>query len=910
MPADSFTPAAGAKLGPYELLSPLGAGGMGEVWKALDTRLNRFVAIKFSEEHYSVRFAREARAVAALNHPNICQIYDVGPNYLIMEYVEGSPVAPVESIRKLLELAVQIADGMATAHAAGITHRDLKPANILVTTDHSGNAGRVKLLDFGLAKVANAPSSSASTQTMGNTEPGTIVGTVNYMSPEQARGHPPADFRSDQFSFGLILYELATGHRAFERDSAAETMTAIIREDAAPLPSTLPAPFRWVIERCMAKDPSERYESTRDLYQELRRLLAHLSEIAPAHPSTETAPSESSSATASRLPKAPLKSWGWAILAVCIGALSGIAATLYWPVSLPDPPRLSPFATEEEFQSMPRWSPSGDRVAFVANLNGLLQVFIKKPGSSTLTQVTHESQSCFQPFWSPDGKHIYFRQGAGGGSTLWSVALAGGMPEKILEGVSRADISPDGKTLAVIVTEGGRAQLGFSSPPGAKPVPYSQSPFNEAARQGILQGQVTLQYHPSGKYLGLYSSGRGQFWKIPVTNGTPQELLHGRPSGWSDFAWSMSKSHADTRLIVHALSGASGYDLALYDLSTGAIRTLTAGANVRDSAPTVSPDGRTLAYATGDVGFDVVDVPLDGSGVRDVIATARDEVAPAWVPDGHAFVYSSDRSNAEEIWLRDLNDGAERLIAGPKDFSTETDLPMLDCDVSPDGRRVAYVRSAATGGVAIWISPLTGESPERMWEDPIGLPQRGPSWSPDGNWIAYYGVRAGKSSMLKVRVGSDQPPELISEAAPFPVRWSPRGDWIAYRLGTELRIVSPDSKQSRTLSNQIWETYGWAKDGSALYGIRFDDNRRRILARIDVAGKETKAGDLGPVPAAFDYADFYNLFSYRGFSMNPDGKSFLTSVFRAKAQIYLMEDFDRPLRLADRLFGRELSSQR
>jgi len=880
MPAEPFTPETGAKLGPYELVSRLGAGGMGEVWKALDTRLNRFVAIKFSAEHYSIRFAREARAVAALNHPNICQIYDVGPNYLIMEYVEGAPIAPVESPRKLLELAVQIADGMASAHAAGITHRDLKPANILVTPD-----GRIKLLDFGLAKVISTPSASASTQTMGNTDPGAILGTVSYMSPEQARGHPPADARSDQFSFGLILYELAAGKRAFERESAAETMTAIIREDAGPLPSTIPPPLRWVVERCMAKDPAERYESTRDLHHELRRLLEHLSELGLAHTPLETpAP----------MPKRRRGVPVWTIAAAA-GLLAGIALTLYWPVSLPEPPRLTPFATEEEFQSMPRWSPAGDRIAFVANVNGLLQVFVKKPGSATLTQVTHEPQSCFQPFWGPEGKRIYFRERSAIGSSLWIVSTSGGAPEKIMDGVVRADISPDGKTLAVIAVLDGRLEFAFSSPPGATPVPYKQAPLNDPA---VVQG-AWLQYHPSGKYLGLYAGGRGQFWKVPADGGAPQELLHGRASGWSDFAWLMG----GTRVVGHALSGASGYDLALFDLASGSARTLTAGANVRDSPPSVSPDGRTLVYATGDVGFDIIEMPLDVSAPRDVIATARDELAASWVPDGRAFVYSSDRNNSEEIWLRDLDDGTERLIAGPKDFATPTDLPMLDCAVSPDGRRVAYVRNPESGPVAIWISPLSGESPERMWEDPAGLPQRGPSWSPDGNFIAYYGTRAGKSVMLKARLGSDQPPEMVTEVSQFPVRWSPRGDWIAYRLRRELRIISPDMQQNRAISDQVWETYGWAKDGSALYGMRFDEKRRQILARIDLTGKETKIADLGPVPAAFDFADFFNLLSYRGFSLNPDGKSFLTSVFRAKSQIYLMEDFDRRMRLADQLFG-------
>ena len=261
--------APGNRLGPYEIVAPIGAGGMGEVYKARDRRLDRLVAIKVSEAKFSERFEREARAVGSLNHPNICQLYDVGPDYLVMELIEGSPLGQAENLRKLLDMAVQMADGMAAAHAAGIVHRDLKPGNILVTRE-----GRVKILDFGLAKSAvNAqPGADASTLTMTITDPGTTVGTVSYMSPEQARGEPNLTFQSDQFSFGLVLYQMASGKRAFERPSAAETMTAMIREEAEPLPAGVPLPLRWVIERLLAKDPAERYDSTLDLYRELKHI--------------------------------------------------------------------------------------------------------------------------------------------------------------------------------------------------------------------------------------------------------------------------------------------------------------------------------------------------------------------------------------------------------------------------------------------------------------------------------------------------------------------------------------------------------------------------------------------------------------------------------------------------------------
>ncbi len=280
----------GEKLGPYECIAPIGAGGMGQVYKARDTRLDRIVAIKTSAAQFSERFEREARAVAALNHPNICQLYDVGPDYLVMEFVEGAPVAAPDAARKLLDMAVQMSEGLAAAHAAGIIHRDLKPDNILMTRE-----GRIKILDFGLAKRAPenaAPADATVTVARVLTDPGTTIGTIAYMSPEQARGQVNLTAQSDQFSLGLVLYELAAGKKAFQRGSVGETMTAIIREDAEPLPESLPTRLNLVIERLLAKEPSERYDSTRDLYRELKQIRDRHSEATRADqiPAGETAP--------------------------------------------------------------------------------------------------------------------------------------------------------------------------------------------------------------------------------------------------------------------------------------------------------------------------------------------------------------------------------------------------------------------------------------------------------------------------------------------------------------------------------------------------------------------------------------------------------------------------------------------
>ena len=354
----------GDKLGPYAIVAPLGAGGMGEVWKARDTRLGRFVAIKVSRGKFTERFNREARAVAAMNHTNICQLYDVGPDYLVMEYVEGAPVSTPDTTRKLLDMAVQMSDGLAAAHAAGIIHRDLKPDNVLITSD-----ARVKILDFGLAKAAREKiGPDDATRTVGQsrplTDPGTAVGTIAYMSPEQARGQTNLTAQSDQFSFGLVLYELATGKRAFQRGSAAETMTAIIREDPEPLPGSVPAPLRWIIERLLHKEPTDRYDSTRDLSRELRQLRDHLS---------ETTSASEIPAVAGASPRAGSTTRRRALLGAGLAAALALGAGLAAQLIRPAPADLSGYkftriARDEATERSPTWSPDGKSIAYTLDV--------------------------------------------------------------------------------------------------------------------------------------------------------------------------------------------------------------------------------------------------------------------------------------------------------------------------------------------------------------------------------------------------------------------------------------------------------------------------------------------------------------------------------------------------------------
>jgi serine/threonine protein kinase len=431
-----MTISAGMRLGPYEILAPAGAGGMGEVWKARDTRLDRTVAVKFARAAFSDRAQREAQAIAALNHPNIATLYDVGANYLVMEYVEGAPLRPVDDIRNALDLATQIADGLAAAHAAGVVHRDLKPDNILVS-----KSGRVKILDFGLAKQQAAAVDGTAVLTI--TQPGTVVGTVAYMSPEQARGQE-LDARSDQFSFGLILYEIAAGKLAFQRETAAETMTAIIREDPEPLADAVPIQLRWIMERLLAKNPEGRYDSTRDLYRDLRLLRDRLSEVAarPVGGSFQTPSTQISSGRA----------WFAAGGLLVAGASIALLASPRVPADL-SKHRFTPFTRDEGQEIFPEWSPDGKSIAYLHRHIDTPKVYVKALGSSTSAQITSSRGGVGLPFWSRDGSSLYFL----GGSRVWAVAASGGEPQALGDaprGAAAASVFPDEKTFAFATTDG------------------------------------------------------------------------------------------------------------------------------------------------------------------------------------------------------------------------------------------------------------------------------------------------------------------------------------------------------------------------------------------------------------------------------------------------------------------------
>src|SRR5688572_688921 len=448
-------PSSRERIGPYRIVARVGAGGMGEVFKAWDPRLERDVAIKLLHPETAAnpdrqrRLVAEGRAASALNHPNIVRVYDADVDgasyYLVSEWLEGQSLrdelrrGPMP-LRRLLDLAVQIADGLAAAHANGIVHRDIKPENIMLARD-----GTARIVDFGLSRSdPRAPGMAAAigqAATVTASIEG-LSGTPAYMSPEQARG-TPGDFRTDQYSFGALVYEMATGTHAFRRDTMADTLAAVLHDEPRPIAeqnARIPAPVRWTIERCLAKDPADRYSATDDLARELRFTRDRLAE-ALAEPKPDAAPPSA----------APWKLPAGIAAAALIGAIGMLPLT----GGPPDAPalRFSPLATASSYEGEPAWSPDGQSIAYTADVDGVLQIFVKRAADAVSRPLTQGQFDASHPFWSTNGERVYYISQAGLFEALWSVGVAGGRPEIVLENVTRAAIDPDGSRLALLRAE-------------------------------------------------------------------------------------------------------------------------------------------------------------------------------------------------------------------------------------------------------------------------------------------------------------------------------------------------------------------------------------------------------------------------------------------------------------------------
>jgi Tol biopolymer transport system component/predicted Ser/Thr protein kinase len=753
---------AGTRLGPYEILAPIGAGGMGEVYKARDTRLDRIVALKVSKGEWSERFEREARAVAALNHASICQLYDVGPNFLVMEYIEGAPLKGPLPVDQALKYAAEICDALDVAHRKGIIHRDLKPANILVTKTG------IKLLDFGLAKIAQAakPPGDA-TLTMALTDKNEIVGTLYYMSPEQLEAQASGqeiDWRTDIFSFGLVLYEILIGKRAFDGSSPASVIAAIMERPAPSIAEIASPALDRVLQRCLEKDPDERWQSASDLSHELKW-------IADGGPQT-------GAAFAMAQPHKSRANFGWivaGVLAVALAAVGALAlrrvpetAAPLMRLQLPLPP-----AVVWNEISFPVVSPDGSRVAFSAiDLKQHKTLLFIRALDSTAAQPVSGTEDANSPFWSPDSKQVaFFSQGK-----LKRVEIAGGAPQIIcdtpgLTVAARGSWNAEGKIfftmrgagLKQVSAHGGevtnaaqldaaREETGFSPPqslPDGKQVLFHVSSarpeyagayvgtFGARGRTRVLTADMSPIFTPPG-YL-LYTSGATL---VAQRFDLQPRRLQGEPVSLAPRVWTpplivgryAGFSVSESGLVAYRSVDEEITPLVWFDRQGRRLGTVGEPGNYTN--PAISPDGKRLAVGRADPSTgkrDIWLIDLERGGSGRFTFDPSDDMNPAWSPDGSRIAFSSDRKGTRDIYLKSSNG------AGEEELLLESGLNKSVLDWSADGRTLAY------SGAGIWGLTLAPERKTAVIVDERGADQI--SFSPDGKWMAYRSFDSGVSEI-------------------------------------------------------------------------------------------------------------------------------------------------------------------
>jgi serine/threonine protein kinase/Tol biopolymer transport system component len=897
---------ANSPLGPYKILSPVGAGGMGEVYKALDTRLQREVAIKVMGAEFAAdpdrraRFEREARALAALNHPNIVAVYDIGNEngvlYSVSELVLGETLRarlgrPPVSAREAIDIATQIANGMAAAHAAGITHRDLKPENIMINRE-----GQVKILDFGLARQNEPATLAADVENaetgLANTQAGAILGTASYMSPEQARGQA-VDYRSDQFSFGLVVYEMVSGAKAFERESAIQTMAAILNEDVPPVTAKIPAPFRWIVERCLSKDPRHRYDSTRDLYQELRNLSSHLSEALTS--SSEVLP-------ASEIPVSRPRPRVIYFVAAALTLV--LAEALVFAFQLARKPDLLKYRyTPVETAGNPGgavWAPDGKAFAYAQNTGGKQQMYIRYLDSPTASALGEPSPAAYPLAWTPDSRRIFFLAQDLTQSkqkfVVSSIAAVGGEADSITsigEIVALPSISPDGKTMAMFRKgEDGLYNLYTSSPVGSPDRKYAPAPF---ATKAVFNG-ATVQFSPDGRKILLTLTNQvheNLSWLVPFPagNGAPRVVLKRVPNttaGTLSVAWMPDSRHV---VLDHNLTAGAPNHISVADTESDALEPLTSGISNEVDAR-VSPDGRKLLFTSIARDEDIVSAALDGSSVSRLIETSRSESMPAWASNVRRLIYVTDRNGPPEIWVR-REDGSDHPLVTPKDFPNIPIRWFTAPTLSPDGNRAIYVALPIGGNPRLWISSLNGGSPIPLTSsDPGTTSEWSGAWSPDGNRFVYLNSADGKPSLMIARTSGQAVPARIADAGgDFIPNWSSDGQWLTLRRDQWI-LVSPDGKNTKPIGDFATRHLTFSRDSKTLYGINPVPPNGQNLFSIDIAtNKLTVIKDLGA-----ENAPYSNWGPGIRFSLSPDGKSMVYGVRspRTQSSLWMLEGFARP----------------
>ncbi|MGE5325739.1 MAG: protein kinase domain-containing protein [Deltaproteobacteria bacterium] len=889
----------GTKLGPFEIVSPLGAGGMGEVYRARDTRLDRAVAIKVLPTHLAndaqlkQRFEREAKAVSSLNHPNICTLYDIGSegdtDFLVMEYLEGEtllkrlergPLAGDE----LFQIAIQITDALDKAHRKGVVHRDLKPGNIMLTP--SGP----KVLDFGLAKTATplVPGSSSSglvtppggaapidsagmtaspTMSTPLTTAGSVVGTFQYMSPEQLEGRE-ADARSDIFSLGAVLYEMATAKRAFAGKSRYSVASAILEKDPDPIRSVAPAAplgLERVVNRCLAKDSEDRWQTARDVTVELQWVAEHGSEmplaVAPAKTIVKTSP-------ASKL------AWGVAAAGVLVAAALGVLYFLRLSVVAPPirsliaPPDKVSFAFDGTFGG-PVISPDGARLAFPGMDASGKEALWVRPLNSLSAQKLEGTEAASFPFWAPDSQHLAFFQGG----KLEKIDVTGGPAVALCEVPNGRGGAWSKDDVIVFAPDSIARQLMRVPAAGGTPTPIAThsdegSAFSNRWPEFLpdgkhflyLSGDLAAVGTPKlGIYVGKLDSDEKDFLAQADSNplyAPPGYLLYlrGRTLMAQRFDAGSQKLNGEAFPVAEQVASPQLFRLGFYTVSGTGLLIFQTGGNAGNGQfvwldengkeggtvtqpgspdePLLSPDGKQLAYVATETGVQEQDIWLvDLARSVRTRFTFGPNIAdtPVWSPDGTRIAYAWQKKGHGDIYVKDASG------AGSPEALFESEADKTPLDWSKDGRYIIYVQLDPKGQTKydLWALPLFGDRKpfpylQTQFNEVSG------TFSPDGKWVAF---ESDESGTFEVYI------------SPFP---GGGAKWQVSQGGG----VQPV----------------WKSDGNALFYIA--PGSKLMEAGVKTAGSAVQIG----TPQALFQQQMVRSDAYgRAFSVTKDGKKFLVN---------------------------------
>ncbi|HET9951320.1 MAG TPA: protein kinase [Candidatus Eisenbacteria bacterium] len=841
----------GTRLGAYEILAPIGAGGMGEVFKARDTRLDRVVAIKILQGHLSVspetrqRFEREARVISSLNHPNICTLFDIGHqdgmDYLVMEYLEGDSLAdrlakgPL-SLQELLKAGTEVADALDRAHRQGLVHRDLKPGNIMLT-----KAG-AKLLDFGLARATGlAPSAGSMTASPTMSRPltaeGTIVGTFQYMAPEQLEGKE-ADPRSDLFSFGAVLYEMATGRHAFEGKSQASLIASILKETPQPISSVSnvsPPALDKIVMRCLEKDPEDRYQTARDVLLELKWVADAGSRAGIPAP------------VAAKRKSRELLAWRLVALATTAALLFGVNGIVNRPKPAKPIEFLAPVPAGIVFIDTPKISPDGSTIAFSASdTTGAQRLWIRRLESLDSTPLTN-TETAGRPCWSPDGKFLAFMSDG----KLKKVAVDGGPPQTVCESKSRGDASWSRK--GIILYDGSpqdsimRVNAGGGTPSPATRIDRKNGETGSAWPSFLPDGRhflfLGLTAKPDESYLKVgdiesdkvVTLQKGNFSRIEYV--APGYIIYARerallaqpfdagslkmkgdpfPIVDDVAAGGGTSSNADfstSRSTLIFRGGAAGglTQVFVLDRDGRDVRTIGDPMNVYNVS--LSPDGQRLATSRGNANVDlwITDIAR-GVSSRFTFDPAQD-FTPVWSPDGKRIAFNSDRSGREAIYIKD-SDGvqAESLLVAHE-------LRLGVADWSRDGRYLACLLAGKEGGV--YVIDLQGD---RALRPVVVTPflEGDPRFSPDGRWILYSNDESGRREVYIQSIQAGSGKWQVSTDGGRDPRWSRDGKEIFF-LASNNRLMAVDVTTDPTITlgtpHVLFRSVSWDPDR---YGGNYD----------------------------------------------------------------------------------------